>query len=137
LPRWRWRGAERSARPGGRRGDPGGELTAGDLLLAEASPRAAHEHAAHLLSPAATLTGTCLAGVALIRLEQSARGFALFADNVMAVSALFYLFSTWLAYYALRMRSGRMCQLAEMAFLVGSVILALVLISFALEIVLV
>jgi hypothetical protein len=129
LARWRWRGT--------RRRDPVGELPPTDLFLAEASPKAAHERAAHLLSPAATLTGTCLAGVALIRLEQSARGFALFADNVMAVSALFYLCSTWLAYYALRMRSGRMCQLAEVSFLRGSVILALVLISFALEIVLV
>ncbi len=89
------------------------------------------------MSPAATLTGTCLAGVALIRLAQTARGFALFADNVMVVSGLFYVLSTWLAYYALRMRSGRMSQLGEAAFLLGSVILAQVLIAFALEIVLV
>jgi len=137
LARWRWHRAERSARPGARRGDSGGDFPDADSLFAEASPKAAHEHAAHLLGPAATLTGTCLAGVALIRLEQSARGFALFADNVMAVSALFYLFATWLAYYALRMRSGRLCQLAEITFLIGSAILALVLLSFALELILV
>ena len=66
-----------------------------------------HLYAQHLLGAAANLSGTCLAGAALIHIEQTQSGRELITDNILAVSALFFLLATGLAYVALRQRSTR------------------------------
>ena len=83
-----------------------------------------HEHAEHLLSAAATLTGTCLAAVGLLRIEQATLKVTGLSDNIMAASALGFLVATGLCYVALRRRSGRLRLLAEIAFAAGAFLLA-------------
>lgn len=92
-----------------------------------------HLYAQHLLGAAANLSGTCLAGAALIHIEQTQSGRELFTDNVLAVSALFFLLATGLAYLALRQRSTRIHAATEIAFCVGGILLAVGLLSLALD----
>ena len=97
----------------------------------QAPPR--HLDAQHLLGAAANLSGTCLAGAALMHIEQTQSGRELITDNVLAVSALFFLLATALAYAALRQRSARIHTATEIAFCLGGILLALGLISLALD----
>jgi hypothetical protein len=92
-----------------------------------------HLYAQHLLGAAANLSGTCLAGAALIRVEQTQSGRNLITDNVLAVSALFFLAATGLAYLALRRRSTRIHIATEIAFSLGAILLAIGLFSLALD----
>src|SRR4051812_25369311 len=92
-----------------------------------------HLYAQHLLGASANLSGTCLAGAALIRVEQTQSGRPLITDNVLAVSALFFLLATVLAYIALRKRSSRVHIATEIAFCLGGILLAVGLFSLALD----
>ena len=92
-----------------------------------------HEHADHLLSAAATLTGTCLAAAALIRVEQAALNRALLWDTILAGSALGFLVATIVGYCALRCRSRWLRTLGEVAFGIGGVLLIVVLVAMVFE----
>jgi len=92
-----------------------------------------HLYAQHLLGAAANLSGTCLAGAALIHIEQTQSSRTLVTDNVLAVSALFFLLATILAYAALRQRSARIHAATEIAFGLGGILLAIGLISLAFD----
>ena len=92
-----------------------------------------HLYAQHLLGAAANLSGTCLAGAALIHIEQTQSGRELITDNVLAFSALSFLLATGLAYVALRQRSARIHAATEIAFCLGAILLAVGLLSLALD----
>ncbi|HZU06463.1 MAG TPA: hypothetical protein VFB73_10830 [Chloroflexota bacterium] len=90
-------------------------------------------HPEHLLNAAATLTGTCLAAVSVLCLEQALRNRSLFGDNVLAVAALGFLVTVGMAYLALRRRSRRLHRLAEGVFALSSCVLALALLALVFE----
>jgi hypothetical protein len=92
-----------------------------------------HLYAQHLLGAAATLSGTCLTGAALIRVEQTQTGRTMITDNVLAISALCFLVATGLAYAALRRRSSRIHTATEIAFCLGAILLAAGLVGLALD----
>jgi hypothetical protein len=94
--------------------------------------RARYEFSTQLLSMSVTLTGTCLAGCAIVRLEQAARG-AMLADNLLAVAAFGYLITSGLAYWAVRQANARWHLVAEWTFLVCSVMLGLILLAFVID----
>jgi hypothetical protein len=90
-------------------------------------------HPEPLLNAAATLTGTCLAAVTVLRLEQALRNRSLLGDNVLAVAALGFLVTVGIAYLALRRRSRRLHHLAEGVFALSSFVLALALLVLVFE----
>ncbi len=90
------------------------------------------DHVDHLVSISASLSGTCLAGAALIRLKMAA-SLAVIAHDLLAVAALVFLAATILAYAAIRLRRARLRPVAEAAFGVASVLLGLVLLALAAE----
>ncbi len=95
--------------------------------------RPAHEHAPHLLTAAATLTGTCLAAAGIFRIEQQQRGSEIWADNLAALSGLLYLVATVLAYISVRDQRSDLHRVTEALFWVASVVLAVLLLGLALE----
>jgi hypothetical protein len=95
---------------------------------------AGHEHAAHLLGASANLSGTCLAAAAVVGILSTGQGLATLADNILALSALCFLFSTVLGYATVRRRSRRLRVATEVAFALGGVLLMLVLLALALAI---
>lgn len=94
--------------------------------------RARYEFSTQILSMSVTLTGTCLAGSAIVRLEQATRG-PMLADNLLAVAAFGYLVTSGLAYWAVRQASARCHLVAEWTFLICSVLLGLVLLGFVID----
>ncbi|MFI5267077.1 MAG: hypothetical protein ACHQ7M_06830 [Chloroflexota bacterium] len=91
-----------------------------------------HALALHLLGPASTLTGTCLAGVALLRIEERL-GTAMLADNVLGMAALLFLASTTFGYLALRRRSVLWRIWTEITFAAAVTVLGLVLAALVYE----
>jgi hypothetical protein len=94
--------------------------------------RARYEFSTQILSMSVTLTGTCLAGCAIVRLEQAARG-SMLADNLLATAAFGYLIASGTAYWAVRQSNVRFHRAAESTFLVSSVLLGLVLLGFVID----
>ena len=102
---------------------------------ARRSTHRSHEHSPHILNAAAQLTGTCLAVVGLLRLEQATRGLNLLADNVLALSAFAFLLATVLAYFAVRRQSPHLHAFAEVLFGLGLLVLGLVLLALMFDVV--
>jgi hypothetical protein len=94
--------------------------------------RARYEFSTQLLTMAVTLTGTCLAGTAIVRVEQAARG-SMLADNLLAVAAFGYLITSGMAYWAVREAKHRLHLVAEWTFVVSSVLLGLILLGFVID----
>ena len=94
--------------------------------------RSRYEFSTQILTMSVTLTGTCLAGCAIIRLEQAATG-PLMADNLLAVAAFGYLMVSGMAYWAVRQANPRLHLIAEWSFLGCSVVLGLVLLGFVID----
>jgi hypothetical protein len=91
-----------------------------------------YEFSTQILTMSVALTGTCLAGCAIIRLEQAARG-AMIADNLLAVAAFGYLIASGIAYWAVRQANQRLHLTAEWFFAASSVLLGLVLLGFVID----
>ncbi|HZS01967.1 MAG TPA: hypothetical protein VFE37_24840 [Chloroflexota bacterium] len=94
--------------------------------------RARYDVSTQILTMSVTLTGTCLAGCAIVRVEQATVG-PLLADNLLAAAAFGYLIASGLAYWAVRQRNLRCHRAAEWSFLVSSVLLGLILLGFVVD----
>ena len=98
----------------------------------ESRRRARYEFSTEILTMSVTLTGTCLAGCAIVRIEQATVG-PLLADNLLAVAAFGYLMASGLAYWSVRQQKLRFHLAAEWTFLTSSVLLGLILLGFVLD----
>jgi len=94
-----------------------------------ASETAARELSGHIFSVSAGLVGVCLTVIGLFRLFAATRARS-WADNLLAMDALAFLFSCLLAYLALRARAAarrrRLERLADSVFLLGLAVMVLI-----------
>jgi hypothetical protein len=58
----------------------------------------------HLLSLSGTMAGLCITGITLFRTVAHASGVGTIADDMLALSALFFLLCTYMIFIALRTR---------------------------------
>src|SRR5438067_12428554 len=93
---------------------------------------ARYEFSTEILTMPVTLTGTSLAGCAIVRIEQATVG-PLLADNLLAVSAFRYLIASGLAYWAVRQSNLRCHLAAEWTFLTSSILLGLIQLGFGVD----
>jgi hypothetical protein len=84
----------------------------------------------HIFTASAALVGVCLTVIGLIRVVVATINVDTFADNLLAIDALFFLASCLLAYWALRTRSVRRMYRVERAadalFIVGLLLMTAV-----------
>ncbi|HET9950774.1 MAG TPA: hypothetical protein VFS09_03155 [Candidatus Eisenbacteria bacterium] len=71
------------------------------------------EELLHLLSLSGTLAGLCITGVALFHTIGRATLPATWADDVLAISALLFLLSTYLIFFTLRTKRERVALSLE------------------------
>ena len=71
------------------------------------------EELLHLLSLSGTLAGLCITGVALFHTIGRSTLPATFADDVLAISALFFLVSTYMIFFTLRTRREKLALILE------------------------
>ena len=71
------------------------------------------EELLHLLSLSGTLAGLCITGVALFHTIGRATLPATVADDVLAISALLFLISTYMLFFTLRTKREKLALLLE------------------------
>lgn len=93
----------------------------------------------HICTISAGLVGVCLTTIGLIRVVISIRKIDTFADDLLSVDALIFLFATIASYWSLRTRSIQrhhtLERLADTAFIAGVSLMAIccVFICFAIS----
>ena len=84
----------------------------------------------HIFSASVTMIGICLTVIGLVRIVITLRGIDTVADDLLALDALLFLLAGVAAYAALRRRTlvrmHRVEQIADLAFLLGMVLMVLV-----------
>lgn len=84
----------------------------------------------HIFTASAAMVGVCLTVIGLLRVGLSIRGGVTFADDLLALDALFFLVSCLLAYLALRTRNirrmHRVERLADTLFILGLILMVFV-----------
>ena len=83
----------------------------------------------HIFSVSASMLGVCITVIGLIRVVITVRRADTWADDIVAVDALFFLCSCLLAYWALRTRNDsrmhRVERVADVLFMMGLGLMAL------------
>lgn len=93
----------------------------------------------HIFTVSAAMVGVCLTVIGLLRVVITIRSIKTFADDILAVDALIFLVSCLLSYWALRTRSKRRMvkieRIADIIFIAGMLLMAMVciIIAYAIE----
>jgi heme/copper-type cytochrome/quinol oxidase subunit 3 len=92
----------------------------------------------HVFSAAANMLAVCLALTGLFRIVKQLRGSAVAGESVLLVAAFAFLVASMTSYFALRTRTRRRRyraeRIADLTFLLGMCLLAIVCVMIAVEI---
>jgi hypothetical protein len=110
------------------------------LVVDESKSTSSHrELSEHIFSVSAGMVGVCITVIGLFRLVSRSAHVDSVADNLLAVDALVFLGSCFLAYLALRARSQRYVkgfeQAADYLFLAGLTMVSVVGVLIAYEVI--
>ncbi len=94
----------------------------------------------HIFSTSATLVGVCLTVIGLVRISNRLKNVSIIGDDLLALSSIVFLIACFLSYLGLRTRGSRQLRenlerIADVWFLVGLCMLAVICILIAYELV--
>jgi hypothetical protein len=89
----------------------------------------------HILPVAATMVGVCMTVIGLVKVLEATSRAALAIDEMLALDNLLFLLSAILSYGSIRspQHAERLERIADIAFMVGLVILTIIGILFGFE----